>query len=242
MSNSMLRHDQAIVLSTSNIMTLLGSLTGTDNPGRAKTKDAAAKRFAVAAQNVGIDFMPILGAPDFSTASAVLGAAMTANKAKSSTSSAVAVAAAKAAKRNAVIVKANPAPVVREAGSYEAKATAPAASGKPMSKKGIVVSFPSGTVKAPVLPKSTNPATGKRAAAVEAAARGELPVAPDFTANTHKPYRAKLAALVAMVEAGDVAGLKAVTINPTSTSPRALAKYRDLAVIALTAKTNAKAG
>lgn len=80
------------------------------------------------------------------------------------------------------------------------------------------------------------PAAGKRAQAEADAAAGILPTPPDFTANTHKPYRAKLAALVAMVEAGDVAGLRAMTINPTSTSPKALARYRDLAVTALTAK------
>jgi hypothetical protein len=77
---------------------------------------------------------------------------------------------------------------------------------------------------------------GRRKAAEEAAARGELPAPPDFSADTHKPYRAKLAKAVAMAEAGDVAGLRAMVINPTSTSPKALARYRDLAVIALEAR------
>ncbi|CAH1649792.1 hypothetical protein [Chelatococcus asaccharovorans] len=78
-------------------------------------------------------------------------------------------------------------------------------------------------------------AAGKRAAALEAAQRGEIPPAPDFSAATHKPHRKRLAAVVAMVEARDVAGLKALEIKPTSSSPRAILRYRDLAVIALEA-------
>jgi hypothetical protein len=39
--------------------------------------------------------------------------------------------------------------------------------------------------------------------------------------------------LVAFAEAGDVEGLKAVEINPVSTSPKAMARYRDLAIMAL---------
>lgn len=76
---------------------------------------------------------------------------------------------------------------------------------------------------------------GKRAAILKAAQRGELPAAPDFSAATHKPHRKKLEAVVAMVKAGDIEGLKAFEIKPVSTSPRAIARYRDLAVIALEA-------
>lgn len=39
-----------------------------------------------------------------------------------------------------------------------------------------------------------------------------------------------------MAEAGDVVGLKAMVINPVSSSPKAMAKYRDLAVIAIEAR------
>lgn len=77
---------------------------------------------------------------------------------------------------------------------------------------------------------------GKRAAILEAAQRGDLPAAPDFSAETHKRFRAKLAEIVAAAEAGDIAKLKAFTINPVSSSPKAMAKYRDLAVIALEAR------
>lgn len=84
-------------------------------------------------------------------------------------------------------------------------------------------------------PAEAKPA-GKRAATLEAAQRGELPDAPDFSAETHKRFRPKLAKLVEMVAAGDIAGLKAEEIKPVSSSPKAMAKYRDLAVIALEAK------
>jgi len=73
-------------------------------------------------------------------------------------------------------------------------------------------------------------------AAEAKAARGELPAPPDFSADTHKPYRAKLAKLIEMAEAGDVAGLRAMAINPTSTSPKALIRFRDLAIRALEAR------
>lgn len=80
------------------------------------------------------------------------------------------------------------------------------------------------------------PPAGKRAAIMDAAKAGKLPSPPDFSAETHKRFRAKLESLVAMAKAGDIKGLKAVEINPVSSSPKAMAKYRDLAVIALEAK------
>jgi hypothetical protein len=79
-------------------------------------------------------------------------------------------------------------------------------------------------------------ALGKRAAILAAAEAGELPAAPDFSAETHKRFRGKLAEVIALVEAGDIAGLEAYQINPVSSSPKAIAKYRDLAVIALKAR------
>ena len=85
------------------------------------------------------------------------------------------------------------------------------------------------------------PKTGKRKAIVEQAQAGALPAAPDFSKPTHARFRAKLARLVALAEAGDVEGLKAVTINPVSTSPKAMARYRDLAVVAIEARKSAAA-
>lgn len=83
------------------------------------------------------------------------------------------------------------------------------------------------------------PTTGKRKAIIEQAEAGALPTAPDFSKPTHARFRAKLAKLVALAEAGDVEGLKAIEINPVSTSPKAMARYRDLAIIAIKARCTA---
>jgi hypothetical protein len=79
-------------------------------------------------------------------------------------------------------------------------------------------------------------AAGKRAAVEEAARNGELPTPPDFSAPTHARFRNKLARLVELAKAADIDGLKAMAINPVSSSPKALARYRDLCVIALEAR------
>jgi len=87
----------------------------------------------------------------------------------------------------------------------------------------------------------TGPKTGKLKAIIEQAHAGALPAAPDFSKPTHARFRAKLARLVALAEAGNAEGLKAVTINPVSTSPKAMARYRDLAVVAIEARKSAVA-
>ncbi len=82
----------------------------------------------------------------------------------------------------------------------------------------------------------TSPKPGKRRAIIEQAQVGALPAAPDFSKPTHARFRAKLASLVALAEANDVDGLKAVVINPVSTSPKAMARYRDCAILAIVAR------
>lgn len=77
----------------------------------------------------------------------------------------------------------------------------------------------------------------RRDADIEAKARkGELPPPPDFSAPTHARFRAKLAALVELAGKADTTGLRAISINPVSSSPKALARYRDLAVLAIEAR------
>lgn len=90
-------------------------------------------------------------------------------------------------------------------------------------------------------PVVTAAPTGKKAAAQAAAAAGIVPKAPDFSAKTHARYRKKLANLEALVAAGDVAALEAFPINPISSSPQAMNRYRNLAVVALKAKAVAHA-
>jgi hypothetical protein len=96
---------------------------------------------------------------------------------------------------------------------------------------------------APDVERSAEPAAAPRAprrrrdADIEAKARqGELPPPPDFSAPTHARFRGKLEGLVALAEKADVDGLRAVVINPVSSSPKAMARYRDLAVIAIEAR------
>jgi hypothetical protein len=84
------------------------------------------------------------------------------------------------------------------------------------------------------------PPQGKRAAVLAAAQAGKLPPTPDFSAPTHARYRDAAKALVDMAKAGDIEGLKAAVIKPYSSSPKAMAKYRDLAVIALEARAAAE--
>jgi len=77
------------------------------------------------------------------------------------------------------------------------------------------------------------PIVGKRQAALDQAQTGALPPAPDFSKPTHARFRAKLAQIVALAEAGDITALQAFKINPVSSSPRAMARYRDLCLTAL---------
>lgn len=105
-----------------------------------------------------------------------------------------------------------------------------AKAGKPAKRKPAAKPAPKARAKA------AQPPGGKRAAALAAAEAGKLPVPPDFSAKTHHRFLGKRTALVLLVEAGDIAGLKAFPINPISSSPKALDKYRNLAVIALEAR------
>jgi hypothetical protein len=70
----------------------------------------------------------------------------------------------------------------------------------------------------------------------EAAAKGTIPAAPDFSANTHRCYRGLLAEVVALVKAKDLAGLLAYRVKGSSTSPAAVKRYREIAIVALKAK------
>ena len=85
------------------------------------------------------------------------------------------------------------------------------------------------------------PVIGKRQAILDQAQTGALPQPPDFSKPTHARFRAKLGQIVALAEAGDIAALQAFEINPVSSSPKAMARYRDLCVIAITARARVSA-
>lgn len=115
------------------------------------------------------------------------------------------------------------APKQRRAALDLIEAEAPAPEAKPAREK------------KPRAPKADKP-QGKRASILEALQRGELPPAPDFSAETHKRFRAKLAEVIAAAEAGDIAALRAFEINPVSSSPKAIDRYRLRAILALEAR------
>ena len=64
-----------------------------------------------------------------------------------------------------------------------------------------------------------------------------LVAAAKRSAPTHARFRGKLEGLIALAERGDIDALREVRINPVSSSPKALARYRDLCVIAIVART-----
>lgn len=137
-----------------------------------------------------------------------------------------------------------PAPVA----PIEAPATGNAEQRRAAVELNLAAAGPADAEKAAAAAKPAKPAKapaekpgGKRAAILEAAQRGELPAAPDFSAATHARFRKKLGEIVALIEGGDIAALKAIEINPISSSPKAMAKYRDLAVIALEARSQKEA-
>lgn len=119
----------------------------------------------------------------------------------------------------------------------------------------VISGQPAKAPKAPKAPKAEKPAKekpakaakepaadkalGKRAQIAADAEAGILPAAPDFSAATHARFRKKLAEIVALVEKADIKALKAYPINPVSSSPKAMDKYRNLAVIALEAQRKA---
>lgn len=70
---------------------------------------------------------------------------------------------------------------------------------------------------------------------------GALQQAQDFSKPTHARIRARLAQIVALAEVGAIAVLHAFEINPVSFSPKAMARYRDLCVTALTPRAQAEA-
>jgi hypothetical protein len=70
----------------------------------------------------------------------------------------------------------------------------------------------------------------------EAAAKGKIPAAPDFSADTHRYYRGSLAEVEALVKAKNLAGLLAYRVKGSSSSPAAVKRYREIAIVALKAK------
>lgn len=91
----------------------------------------------------------------------------------------------------------------------------------------------------PIVPLR-GPALAEFLAAWAKAEKGHLPSAPDFTAETHKPYRDELKALIALAKAGDLEKLKADRTQPTWNSRTQIVRYRVLSIRAIEAQKNVK--
>lgn len=118
--------------------------------------------------------------------------------------------------------------------AYRVKGATPAEESATAAK---AEATPSKGSKAAGKPKTAaTPPLGKRAAIEAAAREGKLPEPPDFSAETHKRFRNKLASVVELAKAGDLKGLRKFEVNPVSSSPKAIARYRDLCIIAVEAR------
>lgn len=148
-----------------------------------------------------------------------------------------------------------------DAGTPETPAAAEFATGKPLNpvpakaeqfaQAAVILGIPEKPAvilpavkkaRAKAAPAPNEPADkplGKRAAILASAQAGNLPTKPDFSAETHKYYRKHLDAVEALINAGDVAGLKAYPIDPKCSSRMAVHRYRELGVIALEARAAA---
>jgi len=212
-------------LSAVDIAKLTALLTGGGGYKRANSKEAAIRRFRNVAAEKGIDNPDryLDGDLDFDTAQHVLFERLKGGH-----------ASIPEVKEAAAATEQEAGPDTMEA---EAEATTKSRRGPVMANGREIVRDEKGFGVPGPAPKPAEAAkAGKRAAIAEAAANGMLPPEPDFSAETHKRFRPKLEKVVAMVKAGDIAGLEAFEINPVSSSPKAIAKYRDLAVIALKAR------
>jgi hypothetical protein len=86
-----------------------------------------------------------------------------------------------------------------------------------------------------VATKATAGKLGKRAAAIAAAQSGNMPARIELKPAEER-YKRIAEPLQALADAGDIAGLEAFHIKTYSSTPKRLAKWRDLAVMALKAR------
>lgn len=97
------------------------------------------------------------------------------------------------------------------------------------------------TARKPIAKTPTPAKEGTRsrydwAGAEELAAKGKMPPPLDFSAPTHARFRDALAEVVKAAKGKDAKTLAAIKINPVSSSPKALDRYRELCLKALKAK------
>jgi hypothetical protein len=76
---------------------------------------------------------------------------------------------------------------------------------------------------------------------LEQAKAGHMPPKPDFRAETHKYWRARLDEVAELAKKGDAAALKKCEIPDYSSSPRAINRFKDLCLVALQARAQKRA-
>lgn len=137
---------------------------------------------------------------------------------------------------NGAKISVDDATAVLAAADFEAASDALKALVAPATKpaKGKKAAEPK-AAKAPKAPKAPKE-LGKRAQADADAKAGKIPTPPDFSAETHKAHRKRLAEVVALVEAKNLKGLRALKLERHTSSRKAIARYHELAVWALTAQ------
>ena len=84
--------------------------------------------------------------------------------------------------------------------------------------------------------------TGEWAHRRALAEQGIVPQMPDYSAPTHAAYHSRILALRKLADKADLEMLKRVTIVERSSTPESLAKYRDLAIHALTVRLKKRKG
>jgi hypothetical protein len=196
---------------------------------RAATRERAAKRFTrLLAARTGLDSADnlargILDAPDEAAAQARLAGALRPFAAAAEPAPAATAAAEPAP---AAAAAAEPAPAAAAAAEPAPAPAAPAKASPPIkgeSPEALRQAIAEGRVRS----------TAKRLRLIAEA--GILPPPPDFSAETHARFREPLCEVIRLAGAGDVAGLQAFEIKAISSSPRAILRYRDAALIALAA-------
>lgn len=71
--------------------------------------------------------------------------------------------------------------------------------------------------------------------AEEKAKAGTIPAPPNFSAPTHEPWRTLITEVIDAAKAKDRDSLKKIEIKPTSSTPKALDRFRKLCLTALAA-------
>lgn len=133
-----------------------------------------------------------------------------------------------------------------------AKGTKPAADNSSKEPASMSTKASKNKARTAVKAKSTKPAkAGERSrydwnGAEEAAAKGTLPKRPDFSADTHERFRpllkevadavAKAAEAKGAARSAAIDALKKIKVNPVSSSPKAVDRYRKIALKALAAQ------